>query len=81
MSTPARLALDHTAVPWLFAAAAVTIAPHFLHQPLWLSAFAGLMLFWGGWLWWQNQRLPGRWLLVKQSKIKLKCKRVNRRCM
>ena len=64
MSTPARLALDHTAVPWLFAAAAVTIAPHFLHQPIWLSAFAGLMLFWGGWLWWQNQRLPGRWLLI-----------------
>ncbi len=64
MSTPARLALDHTAVPWLFAAALVTIAPHFLHQPVWLSAFAGLMLFWGGWLWWQNQRLPGRWLLA-----------------
>lgn len=64
MSTPARLALDHTAVPWLFAAALVTIAPHFLHQPIWLSAFAGLMLFWGGWLWWQNQRLPGRWLLA-----------------
>ena len=64
MSTPARLALDHTAGPWLFAAALVTIAPHFLHQPIWLSAFAGLMLFWGGWLWWQNQRLPGRWLLA-----------------
>jgi len=64
MSTPARLALDHTAVPWLFAAALVTIAPHFSHQPIWLSAFAGLMLFWGGWLWWQNQRLPGRWLLA-----------------
>lgn len=64
MSTPARLALDHTAVPWLFATALVTIAPHFLHQPIWLSAFAGLMLFWGGWLWWQNQGLPGRWLLI-----------------
>lgn len=63
MSTPAREALDHTAVPWLFAAAMVTIAPHFEHQPLWLSIFAGLMLFWGGWLWWQNERLPGRWLL------------------
>ena len=63
MSTPARLALDQTAVPWLFGAALVTIAPHFLHQPIWLSAFAGLMLFWGGWLWWRNERLPGRWVL------------------
>lgn len=64
MSTAAREALDHKAVPWLFAAALVTIAPHFEHQPLWLSAFAGLMLLWGGWLWWQDQRLPGRWLLL-----------------
>lgn len=64
MSTPAREALDHTAVPWLFAAAIVTIAPHFEHQPLWLSAFSGLMLLWGGWLWWKNQRLPSRWLLM-----------------
>lgn len=64
MSTAAREALDHKAVPWLFAAALVTIAPHFEHQALWLSAFAGLMLLWGGWLWWQDQRLPGRWLLL-----------------
>ncbi|HXE37087.1 MAG TPA: DUF3488 and transglutaminase-like domain-containing protein [Azonexus sp.] len=64
MSTAAREALDHKAVPWLFTAALVTIAPHFEHQPLWLSAFAGLMLLWGGWLWWQDQRLPGRWLLL-----------------
>lgn len=64
MSTAAGEALDHKAVPWLFAAALATIAPHFEHQPLWLSAFAGLMLLWGGWLWWQDQRLPGRWLLL-----------------
>jgi uncharacterized membrane protein YtjA (UPF0391 family) len=31
---------------------------------IWLSAWPALMLFWGGWLWWQNQRLPGRWLLI-----------------
>lgn len=64
MSTAAREALGHQAVPWLFVAALVTIAPHFEHQPLWLSAFAGLMLLWGAWLWWQDQRLPGRWLLL-----------------
>ena len=64
MSTPARQAIDHNAVPWLFATALATIAPHFLHQPIWLNALAGLMLLWGGWLWWQNQRQPGRWLLI-----------------
>lgn len=64
MSTPAREALDHTAVPWLFAAALATIAPHFVHQPLWLSILTGVMLCWGVWLWWRDQRLPGRWLLV-----------------
>ncbi|WP_428827611.1 DUF3488 and DUF4129 domain-containing transglutaminase family protein [Azonexus sp. IMCC34842] len=64
MSTPAREALDHTAVPWLFAAAQATIAPHFVHQPLWLSSLTGVMLCWGAWLWWSDQRLPGRWLLV-----------------
>jgi len=64
MSTPAREALDHTAVPWLFATAGLTVAPHFEHQPLWLSALTGLMLLWGGWLWSQNRRLPGRWLLM-----------------
>lgn len=64
MSTPAREALDHAAVPWLFAAALATIAPHFVHQALWISAFAGLMLLWGAWLWWRDHRLPGRWLLL-----------------
>jgi transglutaminase-like putative cysteine protease len=63
MSTPANEALDRTATPWLFVAALATIAPHFMHQPLWLSLVAGLMLCWGGWLWWKDQRLPGRWLL------------------
>jgi protein-glutamine gamma-glutamyltransferase len=64
MSTPAHLALDHRTAPWLFAAALVTIAPHFLHQPIWLGAFVSLNLLWGGWLWWQDERLPGRWLLA-----------------
>ncbi len=64
MSTPAREALDHRAIPWLFATAMVTIAPHFEHQPLWLSLFSSLILLWGGWLWWRNQRLPNRWLLI-----------------
>ena len=64
MSTPAREALDHFATPWLFLAAAVTVAPHAAHQPAWLSAFAGLAFAWAGWLWWRDRRLPGRWLLM-----------------
>lgn len=64
MSTPAREALDHFATPWLFAAAAITVAPHFAHQPLWLSTFCSLALAWAGWLWGRNRRLPGRWLLM-----------------
>ncbi|HEX6736559.1 MAG TPA: DUF3488 and transglutaminase-like domain-containing protein, partial [Azonexus sp.] len=64
MSTPAREALDHFATPWLFLAAAVTVAPHFAHQPVWLSAFAGLSFVWAAWLWWSDRRLPGRWLLM-----------------
>ena len=63
MSTAAREALDHAATPWLFGVAAITTVPHFLHQPLWLSSFAGLILLWGAWLWQGDRRLPGRWVL------------------
>lgn len=56
--------LPHTTTPWLFAAAAVTTAPHALHQPLWLTALSGLCLLWAVGLWWRDERLPGRWLLV-----------------
>ncbi len=63
MSTPARQALDRQATPWLFASALVTIAPHVLHQAYWLSALAGLLMFWAIRLWWKDERLPGRWVL------------------
>lgn len=64
MSTQAREALDHLAVPWLFVAALVTVAPHFEHQPAWLTAICGLAFAWAAWLWWRDRRLPGRWLLM-----------------
>ncbi|MBS1158809.1 MAG: Transglutaminase-like protein [Proteobacteria bacterium] len=64
MSTPAREALEHNATPWLFGVAALTTAPHFLHQPYWLSAFASLVLLWGFRLWQRDLRLPGRWLMI-----------------
>jgi transglutaminase-like putative cysteine protease len=64
MSTPPREALDRHATPWLFATALATTAPHFIHQPPWLSAVAGTLLLWAVWLWWKDQRLPGRWILI-----------------
>lgn len=64
MSTPAREALDRLATPWLFATALATTAPHFMHQPPWLSIAAGAMLLWSVWLWLKDQRLPGRWILI-----------------
>ncbi|HET7775657.1 MAG TPA: DUF3488 and transglutaminase-like domain-containing protein [Azospira sp.] len=51
-------------VPWLLASAIATAGPHALHQPLWLTAFAGLILGWRGWLWWRQQASPPRWALL-----------------
>jgi len=64
MSTPAHEDLDRHATPWLFATALATTVPHAMHQALWLSAMAGGMLLWAAWLWWKDERLPGRWILV-----------------
>ena len=63
MSTRPSEVLDRGATPWLLAAALATTLPHAEHQPLWLSAIAAALLAWGGWLWWRNERLPGRWVL------------------
>lgn len=64
MSLKAQEALDHSAVPWLFAVALATSLPHFLHLSGLLSAFAAILLGWGGSLWWRGTRLPSRWLIV-----------------
>ncbi len=64
MSVAAPQALDRGAVPWLFATALIATAPHFFHQPEWLTGLALLIFGWGGWLWWRGLRLPGRWWLV-----------------
>ncbi|KAB2927361.1 MAG: DUF3488 domain-containing protein [Dechloromonas sp.] len=64
MTTQASEALDHWAVPWLFVAALATVAPHFEHQPTWLSAYCVLAFGWAAWLWWQDRRLPGRLILM-----------------
>lgn len=64
MSIAARQALDRHATPWLFGTALASTAPHFLHQPLWLSALSGVAITWAIWLWHEDRRLPGRWVLV-----------------
>lgn len=64
MSNRADLLIERPASPWLFASAAATAAPHLAHQPYWLSAMSLLLLLWAVRLWWKNERLPGRWLLI-----------------
>ena len=64
MSTRPAETLDHGATPWLFAAALATTLPHAAHQPVWLSVLATGVFAWAGWLWWRNERLPGRWPLA-----------------
>ncbi|MCH2219257.1 MAG: DUF3488 and transglutaminase-like domain-containing protein, partial [Dechloromonas sp.] len=64
MSTRADQALERQASPWLFASAAATAAPHISHQAYWLSALSLLLLLWAVRLWWKDERLPGRWLLI-----------------
>ena len=64
MSTLPAEALDRGAAPWLFAAALATTLPHAEHQPLWLSTLTAAIFAWAGWLWWRNERLPGRWPLI-----------------
>ncbi|MDD2741826.1 MAG: DUF3488 and transglutaminase-like domain-containing protein [Rhodocyclaceae bacterium] len=64
MSTAAAQTLDHRCAPWLFAAALATTLPHAWHQPTWLSFLSGLIFAYANWLWWRNERLPSRWLLI-----------------
>ena len=64
MSTRPAETLDRGAAPWLFAAALATTMPHVAHQPAWLSVLATAIFAWAGWLWWRNERLPGRWPLA-----------------
>lgn len=60
---PAAKILERGAIPWFFAAALATTAPHFLHQVWWLSLLAGITFATAAWLWWNGRKLPGRWPL------------------
>lgn len=71
MSLSARDALDRSTAPWLFAVALATTLPHALHLSPPISILAALLLAWGGWLWWQGTRLPGRWTLYALTLLTL----------
>jgi transglutaminase-like putative cysteine protease len=58
------VSLDYRCLPWLFATALATTAPHVLHQPIWLTLVAGAIFAYAVWLWTRNQRLPGRWPMI-----------------
>lgn len=62
--TVAGVLLEHGAVPWLLAVAAVTTAPHAPYLPWWLSLFSAAMLAGRAVLWFSNGRLPRRWVMV-----------------
>jgi protein-glutamine gamma-glutamyltransferase len=64
MSTRQPDTLAHDVPPWLFASALACTLPHFMHLPIWLSALSGVFFLWAGWLWHNDRRLPGRWVLL-----------------
>lgn len=64
MSQKHDASLSREQPPWLFAAAIAATAPHALALPPWLTAFAVVLFAWAGWLWWEDRRLPGRWVLL-----------------
>ncbi len=49
---------------WLLSAAALTLAPHLLTLPLWVSALSVLLLGWRASLLWQGRRTPNTYLIV-----------------
>ncbi|TVT54441.1 MAG: DUF3488 domain-containing protein [Azoarcus sp. PHD] len=49
---------------WLLGAAALTLAPHLLTLPLWVSALSVLLLGWRASLLWQGGRTPNTYLIL-----------------
>lgn len=56
--------LDHAHLPWLLGVALITTLPHVLHQPLWLSAIAGLVLLGVAWQWRRGYQVTHKGLKV-----------------
>lgn len=54
--------LHHAHLPWLLWVALLTSLPHSRHQPLWLTAVAGLVLLGVAWQWRQGYQVAHNWL-------------------
>lgn len=52
----AAVLLHHAHIPWLLLVALCTTLPHGRHQPVWLTAVAGLVLFGVAWQWRRGYR-------------------------
>jgi transglutaminase-like putative cysteine protease len=61
---PASPALTAKQSLWLFCAALLTLAPLIPYLPPWLSSVSALALFWRAAIWWRQEALPSRWILV-----------------
>jgi len=58
------LARDKADTLLLLAACAVVLMPHAAHLPWWTALTCGLLLLWRGWITFNGNRMPGRWLLL-----------------
>jgi len=58
------LARDKADTLLLMLACLLVLLPHAAHQPAWISAACGTMLYWRGWITWRGNRMPPRWLLL-----------------
>jgi transglutaminase-like putative cysteine protease len=48
----------------LLATCAMVLAPHAMHAPLWTPFVCTALLLWRGWITFQGNRMPPRWLLL-----------------
>ena len=61
-ATTIREPVDPDTVPWLIAAAASTVLPHYWSLPLWLPITATALMLWRGWTWKQGLPFGSNWL-------------------
>ncbi len=48
----------------LFAGILLTVAPHAVRLPIWITALTAALFGWRCWAAWQDERLPRKWLLL-----------------
>ena len=58
------LARDKADTLLLMLGCLLVLLPLAAHQPAWISAVCGTMLYWRSWITWRGKRMPPRWLLL-----------------